>query len=178
MWPTSLDVSMAAPKSKEGSSETPATLERPGQAAKVDAEHSLEVLPPRVVPPARGGEKLQKGTGTPVGTHHSVPHRATLGCPDREQRGSEGSCGLQGARTAPPALSTEQPRPGKPRQNSHCHECCSLIQRGWTNQGLTSSSSGSINSREGLEHLLQPSQGAPEGPLPTLGDVPNPGLEW
>lgn len=79
MWPTSLDVSMAAPKSKEGRSGTPVTLERPGQAAKADAEHSLEMLPPR------GGEKLQKGMGTPR-RHHSPPHRAILGCPDREPK--------------------------------------------------------------------------------------------
>lgn len=86
MWPTSLDMSVAAPKSNEGSSGTPATLERPGQAAKVDAEHLLEMLPPRVVPPARRGEKLQKGRGTPVRRCHSPPHRPNLGCLDREQR--------------------------------------------------------------------------------------------
>lgn len=74
MWPTSLDMSVAAPKSNEGSSGTPVTLERPGQAAKVDAEHLLEMLPPRVVPPARRGEKLQKGRGTPVRKCHSPPH--------------------------------------------------------------------------------------------------------
>lgn len=78
MWPTSLDVNMAAPRSQEGSSGTPLALERPGQAAKVDAEHSLGMLPSRVVPPAWGVEKLQRNMRTPARRHHSPPHRATL----------------------------------------------------------------------------------------------------
>lgn len=83
MWAASLDTSVAAPKSKEGSSGTPGTLEKPGQAAKVDAEHPLEMLSPRVVLTARRGEKLQKDMGMSLPSPQSHP-----GLPRQGAKGS------------------------------------------------------------------------------------------
>lgn len=79
------------PEAKQGAARLPLSLweGRDRQPRPVPAEHPLEMLPPRAVPPSRRGEGLAAGPGeASKETCRSPTPYPIPGCTDSEQRGA------------------------------------------------------------------------------------------